>query len=65
MVGNLLCNTGSSHPVLCDYLEGWEVGGRSMREGTYVHLWLIYVDVRQRPTQYCSNCPPIKNKSKT
>ena len=23
------------------------------REGTYVYLWLILVDVRQRPAQYC------------
>ena len=24
---------------------GREMGGRSKREGTYVHLWLIHVDV--------------------
>ena len=23
------------------------------REGTYVYLWLIHVDVWQKPTQYC------------
>ena len=23
------------------------------REGTYVYQWLILVDVRQKPTQYC------------
>ena len=23
------------------------------RKGTYVYLWLIHVDVWQRPTQYC------------
>ena len=23
----------------------WEVGGRVKREGTYVYLWLIHVDV--------------------
>ena len=28
---------------------GWEVG-RSFKEGTYVHLWLIHVDVWQKPT---------------
>ena len=40
--------------MLCDNLEGWdEVGGRSKREGTYVYLWLIHVDVCQKPTQYC------------
>ena len=32
---------------------GWEVGRRFKREGTYVYLWLIHVDVRQRPIQYC------------
>ena len=30
----------------------WEVGGRFKREGTYVYLWLIYVDVWQKPIQY-------------
>jgi len=29
------------------------VGGRFKGEGTYVLLWLIHVDVWQRPTQYC------------
>ena len=32
---------------------GREVEGRFKREGTYVCLWLIYVDVRQPLTQYC------------
>ena len=27
--------------------------GRFRREGTYVYPWLIHVDVRQKPTQYC------------
>ena len=31
------------------------------REGTYVHLWLIHIDVWQKSTQYC-NYPSIKNK---
>ena len=31
----------------------WEMGGRCKREGTYVYLWLIHVDVWQKPTQYC------------
>ena len=35
---------------LCINLEGWggvgrEVGGSSKREGIYVYLWLIHVDV--------------------
>ena len=33
--------------------KGWEVGRRIKREGTYVYLWLIHVDIWQRPTQYC------------
>jgi len=44
--------------VLCDTtLKEWdevgEVGGRFKREGTYVYLWLIHVDVWQKPIQYC------------
>ena len=32
--GNLLYNTGSSNPVLCDNLEGWDGvgGGREVSE---------------------------------
>ena len=30
---------------------GWEARGR--QEGTYVYLWLIHVDVWQKPTQHC------------
>ena len=29
---------------------GWKVEGRFKREGTYVYLWLIHVDVWQKPT---------------
>ena len=32
---------------------GWEVEGRFKREGPCVCLWLIHVDVWQKPTQYC------------
>ena len=32
---------------------GWEVGGRFKRKGTWVYLWLIHVDVWQKPTEYC------------
>ena len=42
---------------------GWEMGGRIMREGTYVYLWLIHADVWQKPTQYY-NYPSIKIKKK-
>ena len=31
----------------------WEVGGRAKREGTYLYPWLVHVDVRQKPAQYC------------
>ena len=27
--------------------------GRFKREGTYVYLWLIHVDVWQKPTKFC------------
>ena len=40
----------------CDNVEGWdggEVGGQFKREGPYVNLWLIRVDVWQKLTQYC------------
>ena len=33
---------------LCFNLEGWggwDMGGRFKREGTYVYLWLIHVEV--------------------
>ena len=41
-------NTGNPKPRLCDNLEGWDgwkVGGRFRREGTYVYLILIHVDI--------------------
>ena len=31
----------------------WEVGVRFKREGTYVYLWLIHVDVQQKTTKFC------------
>ena len=37
---------------------GWEVGERVRREQTYVHLWLIYVYVWQKPTQHCKAIIP-------
>ena len=42
--------------VACDNLVGvmgWKVGGRFKREGTYIYIWLIHVDVRQKQTQQC------------
>ena len=31
---------------------GWDTGGRLRREGTYVYLWQIHVDIRQKPAEY-------------
>ena len=52
---NLLYDTGSSHLVLSDNLEGWDglVGGRKYTYGWPVYLWLIHADAWQKPTQYC------------
>ena len=33
--------------------KGREVEGRFKKEGTHVYLWLINVDIWQKPTQYC------------
>ena len=42
-----------------------EVGGRFRREEPYVYLWLIYVDVWQKPTQFCKAVIfQLKNKFK-
>jgi len=43
---------------LCNNLEGWDGegdgwDGGSRREGRYVYLWLIHVDVWQKQTQFC------------
>ena len=32
---------------------GWEMGGRFRREGAYVHLWPIHVDIWQKSNQSC------------
>ena len=37
---------------LCINLEG-EMGGRFKREGIYVYLWLIHVEVWQKTTKFC------------
>ena len=34
------------------------MGGRFKKEGTYVYLWLIHVDVWQKSTQYCEAIIP-------
>ena len=47
---------GTQKPVLWDNTEGWgrEGGGTGIQDGgTHVYLWLIHVDVWQKPPQYC------------
>ena len=45
---------------------GWEVGGWFKNDGMYVHLWLIHVDVWQKPTTFCKAIIlQFKNKLKT
>ena len=54
--------TGRLGLVHWDDPEGWdgEGGGKEVQdEGTRVHLWLILIDVWQKPLQYC-NYSPIK-----
>ena len=58
--GNLLYDTGGSkptpsHPSLTTKRGGmgWEVGRSFKREGTYIYLWLIHIDVSQKLTRYC------------
>ena len=54
--GTLLYDAGSSNLVLCDNLEGWGGVGDGegfRREESYVYLWLIHVDVWQKPRQFC------------
>ena len=52
---------------LCDNLRGGmgrEVGGMFKREETYVYLWLIHVDVLQKPTQFCKAIIVLQLKTK-
>ena len=51
-----ICDTGCLGLVHGDDPEGWyrEGGGRGVQDGgAPVHPWLIHVDVRQKPPQYC------------
>ena len=51
-------------PVPFDNLEGWDGvgGGREVqKEGTCVYLWLIHVDVWQKPIKHCkATIPQLK-----
>ena len=44
--GGICCMTQGTQTRLFDNLEGWEVGGRLTRAGTYVYLWLSQWYVR-------------------
>ena len=53
---------GHSKLVLWDNSEGWDGEGswRGAQDGgTHVHLWLIHVDVWNKPPQFC-NYPSTK-----
>ena len=52
---SLMHEAGHLKPVLWHNPEGseGEGGGRGV-QGTHVYLWLIHVDVRQKPSQYCN-----------
>ena len=42
---------------------GREMGGRFKWEGTYVYLWLIHVEIWQKPTKFCKAITlQLKNK---
>ena len=57
----MLYDSGNSNQGLCINLEGWdgeggvmgrEVGGRFKRDGSYVYLWLIHVELLQKTTEF-------------
>ena len=44
---------------------GQEMGGRFKREGTYVYVWLIHVEVRQKTPKFCTAIILQLKKKKT
>ena len=52
-IRNLLYDSGSSTPVLCDNLRGVGNGREVQEGGDMCILMLIHGDVWQKPTQYC------------
>ena len=57
---NLMHEAGHPKPVLWDNAEGWW-GGRwegVQDGGTHVYLWVIHVDVWQKPPQHCKEIIP-------
>ena len=54
--GNFLYDSGNSNwgsATTQRGEKGREVGGRFKKEGTFVYLWLIHVNVWQKSNQYC------------
>ena len=54
--GNLLYGSGNSNRGSVSTWRGGmgrEMGGRLQREGIYVYLWLIHVEVWQKTTKFC------------
>ena len=53
--GNLLYDSGNSNGFWDRQRGevGREIGRRCGREGTWVYLWLILVEVRQKTTKFC------------
>ena len=48
----------------CSVMNSSEVRGRFKREWTHVYLWMIRVNVWQKPTQHCKAIIlQLKNKS--
>ena len=63
----ICCMTQETQPALCNNLEGWDgrkVARKFKRKGTCVFLRLIYVDVWQKPTQFCKAISLQLNKFK-
>ena len=53
---SLMYEVGHSKLVFWDNPEGWggDGGGRGVQDGeTHTHPWLIHVNVRRKPPQYC------------
>jgi len=38
------------------------MGRRLKREGILIYLWLIHVEIQQKPTQYCKANILLKNE---
>ena len=54
--GNLVYGSGDSNRGSVSTKRGGmgrEMGGRFKREGMYVYLWLIHVEVQQKTTKFC------------